>query len=194
LISDSYAKWEVDNMVAGLSAGITANGVATTGVIACSRFNYTFWFVSTGNTIVRINPSTKDIAGTNTVPRGGYSGYAKRLLYDTANSYMYLLVDSQRLFVYNSLSAATDIDLSSYNGTNTSMAIDEVNNKLYVLNVVGNVFGLIKIDISTLTDEGLITLGTYTGRTNGNIIYEPNNVELLLSLEPFTNIVYRICL
>ena len=74
------------------------------------------------------------------------------------------------------------------------MAIDETNNKLYVLNVVGNVFGLIKIDISTLTDEGLITLGTYTGRTNGNIIYEPNNVELLLSLEPFTNIVYRICL
>jgi hypothetical protein len=34
LISDSYAKWEVDNMVAGLSAGIAANGVATTGVIA----------------------------------------------------------------------------------------------------------------------------------------------------------------
>jgi hypothetical protein len=34
LISDSYAKWEVDNMVAGLSAGITANGVAVTGVIA----------------------------------------------------------------------------------------------------------------------------------------------------------------
>ena len=34
LISDSYAKWEIDNMVGGLSAGITANGVATTGVIA----------------------------------------------------------------------------------------------------------------------------------------------------------------
>ena len=34
LISDSYAKWEVDNMVAGLSAGIAANGAATTGVIA----------------------------------------------------------------------------------------------------------------------------------------------------------------
>jgi hypothetical protein len=34
LISDSYAKWEVDNMVAGLSAGITANGVAITGVVA----------------------------------------------------------------------------------------------------------------------------------------------------------------
>lgn len=34
LISDSYAKWEVDNMVSGLSAGIAANGAATTGVIA----------------------------------------------------------------------------------------------------------------------------------------------------------------
>ena len=34
LISDSYAKWEVDNMVAGLSAGIAANGASTTGVIA----------------------------------------------------------------------------------------------------------------------------------------------------------------
>jgi len=33
LISDSYAKWEVDNMVAGLSAGIAANGVAITGVV-----------------------------------------------------------------------------------------------------------------------------------------------------------------
>ena len=34
LISDSYAKWEVDNMVAGLSAGIATNAAATTGVIA----------------------------------------------------------------------------------------------------------------------------------------------------------------
>ena len=33
LISDSYAKWEVDNMVAGLSAGIAANGVAVAGVV-----------------------------------------------------------------------------------------------------------------------------------------------------------------
>jgi hypothetical protein len=74
------------------------------------------------------------------------------------------------------------------------MAIDETNNKLYILNVDGNVFGLIKIDISTLTDEGLITLGTYTGFTNGNIVYEPNNVELLLSLNPFISKVYRICL
>ena len=33
LISDSYAKWEIDNMVGGLSAGIAANGVAITGVV-----------------------------------------------------------------------------------------------------------------------------------------------------------------
>jgi surface protein len=190
-INNNYQQISTASQLINATLNVTAT---TNGDIAWSRFNNTFWIVSTGNTIVRIDPLTKDIAGTNTVPRGGYSGYAKRLLYDTANSYMYLLVDSQILFVYDSLSAAADIDLSSYNGTNTSMAIDETNNKLYVLNVVGNVFGLIKIDISTLTDEGLITLGTYAGFTNGNIVYEPNNVELLLSLESFASRVYRICL
>jgi len=33
LISDSYAKWEVDNMVAGLSAGIAANGATNAGLV-----------------------------------------------------------------------------------------------------------------------------------------------------------------
>jgi hypothetical protein len=73
------------------------------------------------------------------------------------------------------------------------MIIDQVNNKLYILNVDGDIFGLIKIDIGTLTDEGLTTLGTYTGYTDGFIVYEPNNTEILLSLYPYVNRIYRYC-
>ncbi len=73
------------------------------------------------------------------------------------------------------------------------MTIDINNNKLYILNVDDNVFGLIKIDITTLTDEGLSVLGTYSGKSNGSILYEPNNSEIILSLEPFTNTFYIFC-
>jgi hypothetical protein len=109
---------------------------------------------------------------------------------------MYLLVNGQRLFVYDSPSnVATYVDLTPYSGTNTSMTIDEVNNKLYILNVQSpNTFGLIKIDIGTLTNEGLYSLGLASGFTNGQIIFEPNNFEILLSYEPFFDRIYRICL
>jgi hypothetical protein len=189
--NNNYQQINIASQLINATLNVTAT---TNGDIAWARFNNTFWIVSTGNTIVRIDPLTKNIAGTNTVPRGGYSGYAKRLLYDIANSYMYLLVDSQRLFVYGSLSAVADIDLSSYSGTNTSMTIDEVNNKLYILNVQSpNTFGLIKIDIGTLTDEGLYSLGSAPGFTNGQIVFEPNNFEILLSYEPFSSRIFRIC-
>jgi hypothetical protein len=60
--------------------------------------------------------------------------------------------------------------------------------------VVGNVFGLIKIDITTLTDEGLFTIGSYPGFTNGEIIYELNNTEILFSLYPYINRINRVCI
>jgi hypothetical protein len=153
-----------------------------------------FWVVSTGATIVYVNPSTKSITGTDTIPSGGYGGYGKRLLDDPTNGYTYLLVDGGRLFVYDSPSNVTTyVDLTPYSGTNTSMTIDVTNNKLYILNVVGNVFGLIKIDITTLTDEGLFTLGSYAGYTNGEKIYEVNNTEILFSLYPYINRINRVC-
>jgi hypothetical protein len=190
-INNNYQQISTASQLINATLNVTAT---TNGDIAWARFDDTFWIVSTGNTIVRIDPLTKDIAGTNTVPRGGFSGYAKRLLYDITNSYMYLLVDGQRLFVYDSLSAVADIDLSSYSGTNTSMIIDEVNNKLYILNVQSTgIFGLIKIDIGTLTDEGLFTIGSYPGFTNGYLVYEPNNTEILLSLTPYASRIYRFC-
>ena len=166
----------------------------TNGDISLSRIDNYFWVVSSGNTLVRIDPVSKLIISTETIASGGYSGFKKTLLDDPTNGYTYILVDGQRLIIYDGSGPYSYVDLTSYSGTNTSMAIDETNNKLYILNVDGNVFGLIKIDIGTLTDEGLITLGSYPGYTNGNIVYEPNNVELLLSLEPFTSRVYRICL
>jgi hypothetical protein len=175
----------------------TINVTATTnGDIAWSRLDDSFWIVSSGNTIVTVEPVTKAIKAIITIPSGGYSGYAKRLLYDVTNSYMYLLVNGQRLFVYDSPSnVVTYFDLTSYSGTNTSMTIDEVNNKLYILNVQSpSTFGLIKIDIGTLTDEGLYSLGSAPGFTNGQIIFEPNNFEILLSYEPFSDRINRICL
>jgi hypothetical protein len=73
------------------------------------------------------------------------------------------------------------------------MIIDEVNNKLYILNVQSpDIFGLIKIDIGTLSDEGLFNLGT-TGFNNGYLVYEPNNSEILLSFIPYANRIYRFC-
>jgi len=177
------------------SINATLNVSATTnGDIAWSRLNDKFWVVSTGDTIVYVDATAKDIFGTDTIPMGGYSGYGKRLLDDVTNSYTYLLVDGQILFVYDGESSVLiDFDLTTYSGTNTSMTIDVNNNKLYILNVVGNVFGLIKIDISTLTDEGLTVLDTYVGYTNGEIIYDLNNFEILLSLKPFDNVIYRFC-
>ena len=189
--NNNYQQISVASQLINATLDVTAT---TNGDIAWSSLDNTFWIVSTGDTIVRIDPLTKSIVGTDIIPSGGYSGYDKRLLYsDVTNSYMYLLVDGQRLFVYDSLSAVTNIDLSSYSGTNTSMTIDVNNNKLYILNVVGNVFGLIKIDIGTLTDEGITTLGNFIGFTNGEIIYEPNNAEILLNYIPYATRIYRFC-
>ena len=112
------------------------------------------------------------------------------------NGYTYLLVDGQRLLVYDSPSTVTyDVNLTTYSGTNTSMTIDITNNKLYILNVQSpNTFGLIKIDIGTLTNEGLYSLGSSPGFTNGHIIYEPNNSEILLNYIPFSDRIIRICI
>lgn len=189
-ISD-YLQINISTQLIDATIDVTAT---TNGDIAWSRLNNAFWVVSTGDTIFYVDPSTKNIVGTDTVPSGGYNGFGKKLLYDITNLYMYLLVDGGRLFVYNNPgSAISYVDLTPYSGTNTSMVIDEANNKLYILNVNGNVFGLIKIDIGTLTDEGLSTINTYPGFTNGNIIYEPNNAEILLNFEPYTERIYRIC-
>jgi hypothetical protein len=95
--------------------------------------------------------------------------------------------------IYDGGGFNSEIDLTSYSGTNTSMTIDQNNNKLYILNVVGDLFGLIKIDITTLTDEGLFTIGSYPGFTNGEIIYELNNTEILFSLYPYAGRIYRMC-
>jgi hypothetical protein len=188
----NYGQINISTQLINATLNVTAT---TNGDIAWSNLDDTFWVVSSGNTIVRIDPVTRLIVGTNIVPSGGFSGYAKRLLYDITNSYMYLLVSGNELFVYDGVnSVATSFDLTPYSGTNTSMTIDEVNNKLYILNVQSpNTFGLIKIDIGTLTDEGLYSLGSIPGFTNGQIIFEPNNSEILLSYEPFTNRIYRIC-
>jgi hypothetical protein len=188
----NYGQINISTQLINATLNVTAT---TNGDIAWSELDDTFWVVSSGNTIVRIDPVTRLIVGTNIVPSGGFSGYAKRLLYDITNSYMYLLVSGNELFVYDGVgSVATSFDLTPYSGTNTSMTIDEVNNKLYILNVQSpNTFGLIKIDIGTLTDEGLYSLVSIPGFTNGQIIFEPNNSEILLSYEPFTNRIYRIC-
>jgi len=190
-VNDEYKQINISTQLVNYTVNVSAT---TNGDIAWSRLNDTFWIVSTGDTIVYIDPTAKDIVGTDTIPSGGYSGYGKRLLYDNTNSYTYLLVDSQRLFIYDAVGSATSyVDLTPYSGTNTSMTIDINNNKLYILNVDDNVFGLIKIDITTLTDEGLSVLGTYSGKSNGSILYEPNNSEIILSLEPFTNTFYIFC-
>jgi len=187
----NYGQINISTQLINATLNVTAT---TNGDIAWSELGDSFWIVSSGNTIVRIDPVTLRV-GTNIVPIGGFSGYAKRLLYDITNSYMYLLVSGNELFVYDGVnSVATSFDLTPYSGTNTSMTIDEANNKLYILNVQSpNTFGLIKIDIGTLTDEGLYSLGSIPGFTNGQIIFEPNNSEILLSYEPFTNRIYRIC-
>lgn len=166
----------------------------TNGDISLSRLNNYFWFVNSGDTISYIDPVAKNIVGSDTVPSGGFAGYGKKLLDDPTNAYTYLLVDGGRLFVYDAPgSPVVYVDLTPYSGTNTSMTIDANNNKLYILNVDGNTFGLIKIDISTFADEGLTVLGTYTGFTNGEIIWEPSNGEILLSQYPYAPKIYRFC-
>jgi hypothetical protein len=95
--------------------------------------------------------------------------------------------------IYDGGGFNSEIDLTSYSGTNTSMTIDEINNKLYILNVQSpDIFGLIKVDIGTLSDEGLFNLGT-TGFNNGYLVYEPNNSEILLSFIPYASRIYRFC-
>jgi hypothetical protein len=152
-----------------------------------------FWIVSTGDTIVRVVPGGKGIDSTEVLPSGGYPGYRKTILDDPTNGYTYLLVDGIRVLIYDVNGPYGYVNVISYGGTNTSMTIDENNNKLYILNVVGNVFGLIKIDIPTLNDEGLTILSNFTGFTNGKVLYEPNNAEILLSLTPYAGRIYRFC-
>jgi hypothetical protein len=189
--NDNYSQIEIATKLVPGPINMTAT---TNGDIAFSRQNDKFWIVSTGSTIYYVDPFTKSITGSDPIPLGGFSGIGKRLLYDVTNTYMYLLVDGYRLITYSNPGVIDSIiDLTSYSGTNTSMIIDQVNNKLYILNVDGDIFGLIKIDIGTLTDEGLTTLGTHTGYTDGFIVYEPNNTEILLSLYPYVNRIYRYC-
>jgi hypothetical protein len=190
-INDDYKQINISTQL--INAQIDVSGV-TGGDISLSRLDNLLWIVSTGDTIVKVDTLTKDIDSTLTI-QGGYSGYEKRLLDDPTNQYTYLLVDGQTLFVYDSPSTTvTYVDLTTYSGTNTSMTIDETNNKLYILNVQSpEIFGLIKVDIATLSDEGLFNLGTFTGFNNGYLVYEPNNAEILLSLVPFGNRIYRIC-
>ena len=186
-----YIQIQISTQLINATIDVTAT---TNGDIAWSRQNDKFWVVSTGSTIYYVDPTTKSVTGSDPIPLGGFSGIGKRLLYDVTNTYMYLLVDGYRLITYSNPGVIDSvIDLTSYSGTNTSMTIDQVNNKLYILNVDGNVFGLIKIDIGTLTDEGLTTLSNYVGFTDGFIVYEPNNTEILLNLVPYSPRIYRFC-
>jgi len=177
-----------------INAQIDVSGV-TGGDISLSRLDDLLWIVSTGDTIVKVNSQTKLIDSTLTIPSGGHVGYEKRLLDDPTNGYTYLLVDGRRLFVYGSpTNVVASLDLTPYSGTNTSIAIGEVNNELYVLNVQSpDIFGIIVIKIGTLSIDGLYSLGTFTGFNNGYLVYEPNNTEILFSLVPFGNRIYRIC-
>jgi hypothetical protein len=188
--TDDYRQILVSTQLVNVTLDVTAT---TNGDISLSRIDDYFWIVSSGDTLVRIDPASKSIISTETIASGGYSGYRKTLLDDPNNGYTYILVDGQSLMIYDGGGFNSEIDLTSYSGTNTSMTIDQNNNKLYILNVVGNVFGLIKIDITTLTDEGLFTLGSYAGYTNGEIIYEVNNTEILFSLYPYINRINRVC-
>jgi hypothetical protein len=188
--NDEYQQITVSTQNTGGPTNVTAT---TNGDISLSRIDDYFWIVSSGDTLVKFDSATKLIASTETIASGGYSGYRKTLLDDPTNGFTYILVNGQSLMIYKFGGFNTEIDLTSYSGTNTSMTIDQNNNKLYILNVVGNVFGLIKIDITTLTDEGLFTLGSYAGYTNGEIIYEANNTEILFSLYPYINRINRVC-
>ena len=190
LDTDDYQQILVSTQLVNTTLDVTAT---TNGDISLSRIDDYFWIVSSGDTLVRIDPLSKSIISTETIDGGGYSGYRKTLLDDPNNGYTYILVDGQSLMIYDGGGFSSEIDLTSYSGTNTSMAIDEVNNKLYILNVVGNIFGLIKIDIGTFNDEGLTVIGDLGGFTNGKIIYEPNNAEILLSSSPYLARIYRIC-
>jgi hypothetical protein len=177
-----------------LTLGFTIDVSATTnGDISLSRLDDKFWIVSTGDTIIKVVPGDKDIDSTVSIPSGGYPGYRKTILDDPTNGYTYILVDGVRVLIYDVSGLYGYVNINSYSGTNTSMSIDETNNKLYILNVVGSVFGLIKIDIPTLNDDGLTTLGNFTGFTNGEIIYEPNNAEILLNYTPYETRIYRFC-
>ena len=188
--NDEYQQITVSTQNTGGLTNVTAT---TNGDISLSRIDDYFWIVSSGDTLVKFDSATKSIASTETIASGGYSGYRKTLLDDPNNGYTYILVNGQSLMIYDGGGFNSEIDLTSYSGTNTSMTIDQNNNKLYILNVVGNVFGLIKIDITTLTDEGLFPLGSYAGYTNGEIIYELNNTEILFSLYPYINRINRVC-
>jgi hypothetical protein len=180
--------------VSSLTLGFTIDVSATTnGDISLSRLDDKFWIVSTGDTIIKVVPWAKAIDSTVSIPSKGYPEYIKTILDDPTNGYTYLLVDGIRVLIYDVNGPYGYVNVISYGGRNTSMTIDENNNKLYILNVVGNVFGLIKIDIPTLNDEGLTILGNFTGFTNGKIIYEPNNAEILLSLTPYAGRIYRFC-
>jgi hypothetical protein len=192
LMPDSGLYGQIDT--SSLTLGFTIDVSATTnGDISLSRLDDKFWIVSTGDTIIKVVPGTKDIDSTELIPSGGYPGYRKTILDDPTNGYTYILVDGVRVLIYDVSGVYGYVNINSYSGTNTSMTIDETNNKLYILNVVGNVFGLIKIDITTLTDEGLFTIGSYPGFTNGYLVYEPNNTEILLSLTPYASRIYRFC-
>jgi hypothetical protein len=190
LDNDNYEQITVSTQNPIGPTNVTAT---TNGDISLSRIDDYFWIVSSGDTLVKFDSATKLIASTETIASGGYSGYRKTLLDDPNNGYTYILVDGQSLMIYDGGGFSLEIDLTSYSGTNTSMAIDEINNKLYILNVVGNIFGLIKIDIGTFNDEGLTVIGNFVGFTNGKIIYEPNNAEILLSHIPYAGRIYRFC-
>jgi len=164
----------------------------TNGDISLSRTDDYLWIVSTGDTLFRIDTLSKSIAGTTNI---GNAGVIKRIADDVTNGFTYILSDGIDIQRCVSGTIAQSYSISAYSGINTSMTIDDGNGKLYILNVESpNIFGLIRFDLTTRTFDGLYSLGSLSGFTNGQIVYEPNNGELLLSLEPFSDRVYRICL
>jgi hypothetical protein len=189
-VSGLYGQFGVPSLTLGFTIDVSAT---TNGDISLSSLDDKFWIVSTGDTIIKVVPGAKAIDSTVSIPSGGYPGYIKTILDDPTNGYTYLLVDGVRVLIYDVNGPYGYVNVISYGGTNTSMTIDENNNKLYILNVVGSVFGLIKIDIPTLNDEGLTILGNFTGFTNGKVLYEPNNAEILLSFTPYADRIYRFC-
>jgi hypothetical protein len=142
LISDSYAKWEIDNMVSGLSAGIAANGAATTGVIASLTVtNATV--AGIGANVTTLNGQVATINGDLTTINGQITTLQGKTQNITAT-------------------AGVSNFTGSVNATTVSCTNVEVSTGGHTLNIGNNLYGGI------LTDN--INIGTGLAFNNVNIL------------------------
>lgn len=142
LINDSYAKWEVDNMVAGLSAGVTANGVAITGVVASLAVtNATV--AGIGANVATLNGQVATLDGQVTTINGQITTLQGKTQNITAT-------------------AGVSNFTGSVNATTVSCTNIEVTTGGHTLNIGNNLYGGI------LTDN--INIGTGLAFNNVNIL------------------------